>query len=110
MPRKRPRNKGGRPTRFTPSTALRLGFALGRGCTVEDAAEFAGVGVSTAYRWCARGRMGGSKFDHLAAIADAAKDRRHSSPFWKTKLWRARDWGGNLGVGFGSGRPVINGR
>ena len=63
------RNRGGRPSRLTIETALKLGQALGAGCSVETAAHSAGVGVSSVYRWAARGRSGDPRFATLAAVS-----------------------------------------
>ena len=71
---RKPRNRGGRPSRLTIETALKLGQALGRGQSIEAAAQSAGVGVSSAYRWVARGRTGDPRFATLAAVS---KEKRH---------------------------------
>jgi hypothetical protein len=68
-PRHKRRNRGGRPSRLTIETALKLGQALGAGCSVETAAQSAGVGTSSAYRWIARGRSGDPRFSTLAAVS-----------------------------------------
>jgi hypothetical protein len=68
-PRHKRRNRGGRPSRPTIETALKLGQALGAGQSVQKAAQSAGVGTSSAYRWIARGRSGDPRFATLAAVS-----------------------------------------
>jgi hypothetical protein len=75
----RRRNRGGRPTRLTIETALKLGQALGAGQSVQIAAQAAGVGVSSAYRWIARGRSGDPRFATLATVSK----KRGSDWAWK---------------------------
>ncbi len=61
--RREPRNpEGGRPSRLTIETALKLGQSLGRGQSVEAAAQSAGVGRASVDHWLERGRSGGSRF------------------------------------------------
>jgi transposase-like protein len=88
--RRKSADRGGRPSKFTTDTAVALAAALGRGESVEAAAQAASVGVSTAYRWVARGRSGDPAFTVLAALAETARKRRLRSPskglsfpFWK---------------------------
>jgi hypothetical protein len=66
-PRHKRRNRGGRPSRLTIETALKLGLALGRRNSVEYAATQAGVGRSSLYRWLERGRAGDARYAGLVA-------------------------------------------
>lgn len=45
----------GRPTALTADVALAIVESVSEGCTVEDAARAAGVGVSSVYRWQQQG-------------------------------------------------------
>ena len=46
----------GRPSKLTPEVRDNFIKALESGCYVHDAAEFAGVGASTALAWAAKGQ------------------------------------------------------
>ena len=71
MPRRKPRNKGGRPCRYTPSVVTTLMAALARGVSLEEAADAAGIGTTTLYRWMALSRAGDARFASLADAVDA---------------------------------------
>jgi hypothetical protein len=64
------RNRGGRPSKFTTTTALRLVSAIAQSDTIEQAAESADVGASTVYRWVALGRKGDPRFESLAEAVE----------------------------------------
>jgi transposase-like protein len=49
--RKRPKNRGGRPSKWTPETARALGAAFKRGTSIGDIARRTGVGKCTLHRW-----------------------------------------------------------
>jgi hypothetical protein len=83
------RNRGGRPSRLTIETALKLGQALGAGQSVEVAAQSAGVGTSSAYRWIARGRSGDPRFATLATVS------KKKGSDW---AWRGWDLGSLRGM------------
>ena len=51
MPRRKPRNKGGRPTKFTVHRAVAVACALNSGFSLEYAARRGGIGSATLYRW-----------------------------------------------------------
>jgi hypothetical protein len=89
--RRKPPNRGGRPSKFTTDTADALAAALGRGQSIETAAGTAGVGISSAYRWVALGRSGDPRFATLAALADTARNARLRSPFrgLSVEFWRS---------------------
>ena len=79
--RRKPPNRGGRPTRFTTDAAVALTAAFGRGETPETAARSTGVGCSTVFGWLALGRAGDPQFAALAELAgEAAKDRKARKP------------------------------
>jgi hypothetical protein len=69
------RGKGGRPPKWTPEVALRLGEALGRGCWPWDAAGQAGIGKSTLRRWLRAGVAGDPRFASLVQMCDKAWTR-----------------------------------
>ncbi len=73
MSRRRAPDRGGRPSKFTPTTGLRLVAALGDGQSLHDAARAAGVGKATVYRWMDRGRRGDPGFEALAAAVEVAR-------------------------------------
>jgi hypothetical protein len=62
------KSRGGRPTQFTPTVALELGLAMGRGQKFEAAAKTAGIGASTAYRWLAAARAGDPRYVALVTV------------------------------------------
>ena len=70
----KPRNKGGRPSKFTPQTALSIVADIAVGTPRDEAAKSAGVGASTFYRWLQRGRAGDPRFAPLARAVRGAKD------------------------------------
>ena len=80
-PRRKKRNRGGRPSRLTIGVAIRLGQALGAGQSLEVAADSAGVGKSSVYRWAARGRGGDPRFATLAAVS------KEKGSKWGWKGW-----------------------
>src|SRR4051812_19477353 len=73
MTRRKPKDRGGRPTRFTTDTAIALAAALSRGQTPEAAAASTGLGSSTVFRWLALGRAGNPRFAALAELARQAE-------------------------------------
>ena len=89
-PRRKRRNRGGRPSRLTIEIALKLGQALGAGQSLEVAAQSAGVGKSSVYRWAARGRGGDPRFATLATVS------KEKGTKWTWKGW---DFLSRLGVG-----------
>lgn len=93
MPRRRPRNKGGRPTQLTVDIALRLGLALGRRRSVEYAASQTAIGRSTLYKWVERGRAGDPRYATLAAILAKPKPPAPIKVQDFVSAWR----GGGLG-------------
>jgi hypothetical protein len=66
--RHKARNQGGRPSKLTAAVAIELGLAVGRGQRLAAAAQSAGVGISTAYRWLAAGRAGDPRFAAIVAL------------------------------------------
>ena len=71
MPRRKPKNRGGRPCRYTPLVVTTLMVALPRGESLEKAADLAGIGTTTLYRWLALSRAGDARFAKLAEAVDA---------------------------------------
>jgi hypothetical protein len=76
MPRRKPRNRGGRPCRYTPFVITSVMATLARGGSLEKAADAAGIGTTTLYRWLALSRAGDARF---AALADAVEGVREGS-------------------------------
>jgi hypothetical protein len=70
MPRRRPKNRGGRPSKWTPEVIIPLALALRDGWPMTAAAKRAGVGKSTVNRWLAASRSGDPRF---AALIEHAK-------------------------------------
>jgi hypothetical protein len=68
MPRKRPRNPGGRPTKYTAARVLRLVSAIAEGKSRAAAAEAAGIGETTLERWLTKGRSGHLDFAPLVKV------------------------------------------
>ena len=76
MPRRKPRNKGGRPCRYSPRAACVILGSLARGGSLDEAAAAAAIGKATLYRWIALSRAGNARF---AALADAVDSLHQGS-------------------------------
>ena len=88
MPRRKPKDRGGRPSKFDTETAVLMGGLLSRYKSVADTARSAGVGVSTLQRWLHQGRQGDPRFALLAEGADASIAHRFRfSSFAKIKRY-----------------------
>jgi hypothetical protein len=74
MPRRKPKNRGGRPCRYTPFVVTTIVAALARGESLEKAADAAGIGVTTLYRWLALSRAGDARFARLADAVDGVRN------------------------------------
>ncbi len=74
----KPKNKGGRPSKFTPATVLAIVADIGEGKSRDEAARASGVGASTLYRWLQRGKAGDERF---ADLARAIRGARNGSTF-----------------------------
>ncbi len=73
--RSKPKNKGGRPAKWTTDTAFALGLALqGRFTTPAEAARKAGIGKSTLSRWLRLGQEGDKRFAPLVARMNAIQE------------------------------------
>jgi hypothetical protein len=72
-------NRGGRPSKLTPSVVLRLVTLICQGKSIEEATWSAGVGQSTVYRWMALGRNGDPRFEGLAEALKEAHSAAGSS-------------------------------
>lgn len=68
------KDRGGRPSKFTPQTALAIVADISEGRTRDNAAEAAGVGASTLYRWLQRGRAGDPRYADLARAIQGAQN------------------------------------
>lgn len=74
MPRKRQRSRGGRPSKFTATTALAIVAEMAGGTPRNEAARGAGVGASTLYRWLQKGRAGDPRYAPLVQATRGARD------------------------------------
>ena len=70
----KPRNKGGRPSKFTPQTVLSIVADIASGSPRGKTARSAGVGASIFYRWLQRARAGDLRFAPLDRAVQPAKD------------------------------------
>jgi hypothetical protein len=97
MPRKRPRNPGGRPTKYTATRVLRLVAAVAEGQPRSEAATLAGIGDSTLERWLAAGRAGHPDFAPLVDAVERVERARALGVglldiFPRSQLLRAIRW------------------
>jgi hypothetical protein len=82
MPRRKPTNRGGRPSKFTTPAVVAITGALIAGESFEAAAHAAGIGQSTLYRWLAKARAGDPRFGPLADVVRQARHAgQHGSAF-----------------------------
>jgi hypothetical protein len=65
---KRAQAKRGRPSAWNAETALVVGAAIGAGLSLEQAAKFAGVAVSTLYAWENAGKFSDSRFTRIVQV------------------------------------------
>src|SRR5262245_44043723 len=63
MARRRPNGKEGRPCPYMPFVVTTRMVALARGEILDAAADAAGIGTTTPYRWLAPDRPGDAGFD-----------------------------------------------
>lgn len=88
----KPRNPGGRPSKFTPQAALWIVAEIASGTPRDEAARSAGVGASTLYRWLQRGRSGDARFVPLVRAVQGAANGSASTyalaEIWLRKTWR----------------------
>jgi hypothetical protein len=76
-----PRKRGRKVVGIDDPRVKQLLSALQAGNFVEDACDFAGIGVSTVYRWLDRG------LQESETIASGAKPNKHERPY--LELWEA---------------------
>jgi hypothetical protein len=95
MPRSKPKNQGGRPCRYTPFVVSSLMAALARGKSLEEAADAAGIGTTTLYRWLTLSRVGDARFatlaDAVGAVHRAAENGQMTGDLF-SKAVRQRIW------------------
>jgi hypothetical protein len=72
MPRARPRDPGGRPSKYTATAACSIIADVGAGLTREEAARRANVGITTLERWIAAGRRGDPAYGAFATALHQA--------------------------------------
>jgi hypothetical protein len=100
MPRRKPKNRGGRPCRYTPFVVTTLMAALTRGESLEKAADAAGIGTTTLYRWLALSRAGDARYARLADAVAGVSNGSVNSRMVRDHFGGAL---GNLMSGFESG-------
>jgi transposase len=84
MRRKKPPNRGGRPSKLTMTVALSLVAGARKYHSCDEVARSAGLGPATLYRWLARGRRGDPTYKVLfdavrearGALANAVREAR----------------------------------
>lgn len=97
-----------RPTKLTPELQAAVVQAIAAGNTRHDAAEYAGVGMRSLYRWLARGRKAkGGRYRHLwqavkkaeadAVVRNVAIIQKAAQKTWQAAAWwlerkRGEDW------------------
>jgi hypothetical protein len=84
---RKPSNRDGRPSKFTPAAVAALIGALYAGESFEAAARAAGIGPSTLYRWMALARGGDPRFGPLAGVVN--RGRRAGQRRINLSEWRA---------------------
>jgi hypothetical protein len=105
MPRRKPKNRGGRPCRYTPLVVTTLMAALARGESLEKAADAAGIGATTLYRWLALSRAGDARSARLAEAVDAVHGGSVNAQMtdqFLSKAARRGIWGLGDGIPFRS--------
>lgn len=73
MPRRKPKDRGGRPCRYTGTAVATIVAALTRGESLETAAGRAGLGATTLYRWIALSRAGDPRYAELAEAVEGVR-------------------------------------
>jgi hypothetical protein len=74
--KRKPRNKGGRPSKLTTAMIVKLTTALLERRSLEFAAKECGIGTSTLHRWMQRARAGGARFGPVDKLVKEAKRGR----------------------------------
>lgn len=83
MPRRKPRNKGGRPTKFTVHAAVAIACALNAGSSLESAARSGRIGSATLYRWLRKAMAGAEPY---SVLLEVVTPRLEKGRFW-SRLW-----------------------
>jgi DNA-binding phage protein len=73
MPRRTPKNRRGRPSKWTPEVIASLAVSLGRRSSMANAAKLAKVGKSTLYRWIRLAEKGDPRFAALLPLVEEAR-------------------------------------
>jgi hypothetical protein len=84
------KNRGGRPSKWTPEVAFRLGLVLADQLTdsPQRIAERAGIGRSTLWRWYRQGQAGDPRFKCLVPVMEEyEKKRRTWWGYWGVELF-----------------------
>jgi hypothetical protein len=89
-PRKR---KVGRPSKFTPEVRAAILASLSYGCTMEGAADAAGINVDSLYTWLARGRrLGRGPFHAFSDAVQVALGESENSLVAMIRAAGPEDW------------------
>ena len=75
----RTKSRGGRPSKFTPRAVLSIVADISEGKSRDDAAERAGVGASTLYRWIQKGR---SQATRITSAPAQSRSYREKASAW----------------------------
>jgi len=68
MSRRKPKSKGGRPTKFTIPAAVTLACSLNMGATLLDAARHAKISEATIHRWIDKALQGVDPYSVLLEV------------------------------------------
>ena len=83
MPRRKARDKVGRPTKFTVHRAVAVACALNSGSSLESVARMGEISSATIYRWLARALAGETPCSVLLKVVSP---RHEKGRFW-SRLW-----------------------
>jgi hypothetical protein len=75
MPRRKPKNRGGRPTVMTPEVIADLAIALKSWRSPGLAAQQVGIGESTCWRWARQARAGDPRFAWMLPLLPKPEER-----------------------------------
>ncbi len=70
------KRKNGRPVAWDENVALVVGYALGRGMSIDQVAKEAGIGRSTLYARLNDGALGSERFRRLAELLESVQQPR----------------------------------
>src|SRR5262245_30388489 len=73
-PRRKSRNRGRRPSKFTTPTLVVIAASLRAGRSLDESARPAGIGPASLFRWMAKARGGEPRFGPLEEIFRQARE------------------------------------